>query len=222
MNADAASFLALDLGTHTGWAFYPTTGVIMSGSWDLSLDHRDPRYLGHPGLRYDRLRYWLDEFWKLEPPNLEVLYEQVHRHAGAQAAHVYGGLLAHLQVWCMKRGIVAIPVGVGQIKKFWTGRGNATKDDMIAEARARGFDPSDDNEADALALMHYRIVEGPIGETTAAERRKAERHARKLAAAIAGDDKRRSVARRGSIGLRASHRGVPEGGDEYTQTDKSA
>ena len=29
------------------------------------------------------------------------------------------------------------PVGVGQIKKFWTGKGNATKQEMVAEAVAR-------------------------------------------------------------------------------------
>jgi crossover junction endodeoxyribonuclease RuvC len=66
----------------------------------------------------------------------------------------------HLTAWSPERGIVPQPVGVGQIKKFWTGRGNVTKEDMVAETRARGFDPVDGNEAIALALLHWRVILG--------------------------------------------------------------
>jgi hypothetical protein len=31
---------------------------------------------------------------------------------------------------------------------------------MVAEARARGFDPVDGNEAIALALLHWRVILG--------------------------------------------------------------
>ncbi len=34
-----------------------------------------------------------------------------------------------------------------------TGKGNADKAAMIAAIRARGFRPTDDNEADAIALL---------------------------------------------------------------------
>jgi len=37
------------------------------------------------------------------------------------------------------------------------GKGNASKDEMVASARARGHLPADDNEADALALLHWAI-----------------------------------------------------------------
>jgi hypothetical protein len=85
-----------------------------------------------------------------------------------QARRVHRGPLGQLKSWCMERSIVPQPAGVGQIKKFWTGKGNATKDDMIAEARARGFDPVDDNEADALALLHRRIILGSFDEVALA------------------------------------------------------
>ena len=45
-------------------------------------------------------------------------------------------------------------VPVGTIKKHATGKGNAGKDDMIASVRLRGHTPADDNEADALSLIH--------------------------------------------------------------------
>lgn len=208
--ARTPALLALDLGTRTGWAFCPTAGVILSGSWDLSPGR------GDDALRYQRLKNALDEFWFLnKADNFEVLYEQVHRHAGTRAAHVYGGLLAHVQVWCLQHEIAATPVGVGQIKKFWTGRGNATKEDMMLEARARGFDPIDDNEADALALLHLRIIEGPgCGEKE--KRRRASKHAARVAATLEG----RPMARRTASRLRASDRPLPEGGGEHPETDR--
>ena len=43
------------------------------------------------------------------------------------------------------------------MKRHATGKGNAGKLEMMAAARARGFRPSDDNEADALAILHWAI-----------------------------------------------------------------
>jgi crossover junction endodeoxyribonuclease RuvC len=51
-------------------------------------------------------------------------------------------------------------VPVGTIKRHVTGRGNADKDAVIAAVRALGFDPIDDNEADALALLDWALTTG--------------------------------------------------------------
>ena len=48
-------------------------------------------------------------------------------------------------------------VPVGSIKKHATGKGNADKAAMIDAARARGFSPADDNEADAIAILLWAI-----------------------------------------------------------------
>jgi len=48
-------------------------------------------------------------------------------------------------------------VPVGTIKKFLTGQGNANKQAMIDAARAEGFSPADDNEADAIAILLWAI-----------------------------------------------------------------
>ena len=37
------------------------------------------------------------------------------------------------------------------------GKGNASKDEMIGAMRQRGFQPGDDNEADALAILLWAI-----------------------------------------------------------------
>ena len=51
-------------------------------------------------------------------------FEHVRRHAGTDAAHVYGGLLATLTSWCELRGIPYAAIPVGTIKKHATGKGN--------------------------------------------------------------------------------------------------
>lgn len=138
--------LALDLGTNTGWAIC-RDGVTISGTASFKVG----RYEGG-GMRYLRFQRWLDE---MRGDGLDsIWFEEVRRHAGTDAAHVYGGLLATLTSWAEHHGIPYSGVPVGSIKKHATGKGNANKDLMIAAAIARGLTPGDDNEADALALLH--------------------------------------------------------------------
>ena len=51
-------------------------------------------------------------------------------------------------------------VPVGTIKRHVTGKGNADKQAVIAAVKALGFNPADDNEADALALLNWAIAHG--------------------------------------------------------------
>ena len=85
------------------------------------------------------------------------MYEQVRNHAGVDAAHSFGGWLAILTAWCDHHDIAYQGVPVGTIKRFIAGKGNADKTAVIAAVRARGFNPADDNEADALAILLWAI-----------------------------------------------------------------
>lgn len=148
------SILALDLGTRTGWAYATNIGTILSGVWDLK-----PTKFEGGGMRFLRFQRMLDEF-KGNVPIGAIYYEGVRAHRGVDAAHVYGGLMATLQTWCEVHKIPCDGVGVGEIKRFWTGKGNAPKDVMIAEAIRRGFTVEDDNQADAIALLHLKLEGG--------------------------------------------------------------
>ena len=46
---------------------------------------------------------------------------------------------------------------MGTIKRYVTGKGNANKEAVIAAVSARGFGPTDDNEADAIALLLWAM-----------------------------------------------------------------
>jgi len=199
--------LALDLGTTTGWAFNPTAGVILSGTWDCA-----PKKGETEGERYRRFTNSLDGFYGdryvgsdvwVRGLELTIFYEDVKRHLGTRASHVYGGMLATLKVWCLERQLAEpVGVGVGQIKKFWTGKGNATKKEIMDEAVLRHFDPVDDNEADALALLHKIIVEGPPIVKAKTRKRKTKTAPTRQT--------RRPLARRAAGRLRARHGGVSQ------------
>lgn len=88
-----------------------------------------------------------------------MVFEEVRRHAGVDAAHAYGGFLAQLTAWCEDHQIPYQGVPVGTIKKHATGKGNANKQAMIAAAQARGLTPVDDNHADALALLDWALAQ---------------------------------------------------------------
>ena len=76
---------------------------------------------------------------------------------GVDAAHAYGGFMAHLTAWCEHHQIPYTGIPVGTIKKSACGKGNAGKQEIIDAMVARGHSPVDDNEADALALLYYGI-----------------------------------------------------------------
>ncbi|WP_212743416.1 hypothetical protein [Pelagicola litoralis] len=146
------TILALDLGTTTGWAIRGFDGPITSGT----VSFKPGRYDGG-GMRYLRFTNWLTEIDRLSGPIEAIYFEEVRRHAGTDAAHVFGGLLAVLTSWGELRGVPYQGVPVGTIKKFLTGLGNANKQAMIDAARKRGFSPTDDNEADAIAILLWAI-----------------------------------------------------------------
>lgn len=139
--------LALDLGTTTGWAY--KSDRIVSGCQNFGVG----RFQGG-GMRYLKFQQWLD-YMKEEFGVQSVFFEEVRAHRGVDASHTYGGFLATLTSWCEKNNIAYEGVGVGVIKKFIAGKGNASKEEVIKAVEKRGFTPGDDNEADALALLMY-------------------------------------------------------------------
>jgi Holliday junction resolvasome RuvABC endonuclease subunit len=146
------TLLALDLGTTTGWALRGSDHAITSGSQSF----RPQRFEGG-GMRFLRFKRWLAELKDMTCGIDALYFEEVRRHVSTDAAHAYGGFLATLTAWCEHHQVPYQGVPVGTIKKHATGKGNAGKDAVIAALRAAGHAPSDDNEADALALLRWAI-----------------------------------------------------------------
>jgi Holliday junction resolvasome RuvABC endonuclease subunit len=159
-----ANILALDLGTTTGWALRSADGPIAHGF----VSFKSQRFEGG-GMRYLRFRHWLTDLKSTvaragDTQGIAAVYfEEVRRHLGVDAAHVYGGLLATLTAWCEHHQIPYQGVPVGTIKRHATGKGNASKAEVIAAIRAHGHPVTDDNEADALAILHWVLAQGTAG-----------------------------------------------------------
>lgn len=151
-DAGQPAILALDLGTTTGYAIRACDNRIVSGTASF----RPSRYDGG-GIRYLRFRNWLEQI-AAETTGLEaIFFEEVRRHVGTDAAHLFGGFLATLTAWCETKAVAYQGVPVGTIKRHIAGKGNADKDAVMAAVRARGFAPADDNEADAVAILLWAI-----------------------------------------------------------------
>lgn len=157
--------LALDLATQCGYAILRADGRIESGSERFAACGKEGA-----GMRWVHFRHWLVD-QRAQHEFTKVAYELVVGGGPSQiyAQQVYGGFVAVLQTFCEHHRIQYQGHHVGTIKKAWTGIGNAPKFEMIARAKHLGFNPKDDNEADAIALLHLatdRVPKLPIGRLT--------------------------------------------------------
>lgn len=144
--------LALDIATTTGWALEGTDGYIASGT----VSFKNSRYDGG-GMRFLRFRRWLEQIDEDAGPIGAVYFEEIRRHVSNDSGQVQGGFVAVLTSWCEEHLVAYQGVPVGTIKRFATGKGNADKAAVIDAMRARGHAPVDDNEADALAMLHWAL-----------------------------------------------------------------
>ena len=140
--------LALDLGANVGWAAWFGPNDTAHGT----MVFKNSRFEGG-GMRWLRFRQWLTEVAESHGPIEQVYFEEVRRHRGTDAAHAYGGFLAHLTAWCEKMEIPYQGKTVQAIKIHATGKGNANKAAVVAAVQARGFKVETEDEGDAVALM---------------------------------------------------------------------
>lgn len=145
------NILALDLGTKLGWAVRARDGAVWHGTEVFT-----PRKSWTPGQRWLRARSFVTDLVVRHQVHA-IAYEDVKRHAGTDAAHAYGAFLCLVQMVADSHRAALMPVGVGTIKKHWTGKGNADKDAMTAQAKVRGYRPETDNDSDALAILHWAV-----------------------------------------------------------------
>lgn len=148
--------LALDLGTKCGFAMLTQkkAGPLFdSGVWNLA-----PSRFSSAGTRFTKFKQQL--LGVLDAYEFDLLvFEEVRAHVAVDAAHIYGGLLAVMQVVALEKGLEYQGVPVGTIKKHATGNGHAKKPEMIKAANVfyRSVDVKDDNHADALCLLNYAL-----------------------------------------------------------------
>ena len=106
-------------------------------------------------MRVVRFKSKVKELIEIEGINL-IAYE---RPAGMHklSIMVASEMVGVLKDLCIEKGIDLACYSANEIKKFATGKGNANKELMVKKAIELGFNPKDDNEADAIHLYYLTV-----------------------------------------------------------------
>jgi Holliday junction resolvasome RuvABC endonuclease subunit len=146
--------LALDLATNTGFArnYGPEP---RTGSVNFQRKKKEPI-----GVMFTDLENWMITQGESDI----VVLEKPHMRGGAATMYCVGlWAIAEKSAYSMEAKVML--VATRDLKLSFTGYGNASKEDMIAMAKRRGYDPKDDDEADACLLLEYALeLKGLKGE----------------------------------------------------------
>lgn len=139
------NILALDIATKTGWKTRTC-----SGTWNLKPNRGESE-----GMRVVRFKAKVREMILMEEITL-IAYE---RPAGMHKASIMvaSEMVGVLKDICIKMNVQLACYSANEIKKAATGKGNANKEAMIQAAIDLGYEPGDDNEADAIHLYNLAV-----------------------------------------------------------------
>lgn len=149
--------LALDLGMTTGYA-HCIVGGRGSGIIKLNGTKKRPMTYGASLFLFlERVRGFI---YACDGAPVTICYEDVRRHLGTRASHVYGALegLLHTIEQEQYPQITLRTYSVQQIKQHATGRCVASKDEMLAAAQMRWTWCKTHDEADALWLLDLELT----------------------------------------------------------------
>jgi Holliday junction resolvasome RuvABC endonuclease subunit len=147
--------LAIDLGTSLGWALGKDGNLLASGQHELKQSTWDSG-----GARVLRCQHFVEDMVDLHQP-AAVFFEKVEYVENTAAAHMYGALMGAISAAFEAHQVPCIGVGTGEWKKTFTGKGNASKENVVAVAqalrphivgRAKGGSKQSD-EADAIGIL---------------------------------------------------------------------
>lgn len=144
--------LALDISLKTGFSYGTGADDIRFGTRDFTQIQKDNAVRGR------RFRHWLCELMtEIEPT--ELVIEKPVRFAGARqgATDLLHGFAWEAHRAAELRGIPRNEVYPVTIKKFITGNGRAKKPEVMQSVIERGYKITNDNEADAVALLLYQM-----------------------------------------------------------------
>lgn len=134
---------ALDISLNTGWAL-GAGGEITFGTRIFSGYSGDDIRVGR------KFRGWVDSFLDQNRPEILLIERPFFK---GTCTWLLAGLAWEAQRSAEERGIPRFDYSPMTIKKFMTGNGVAKKPEMVKAVRARGWNVTNDHEADAISLL---------------------------------------------------------------------
>lgn len=144
--------LALDPATESGWAFIDEsnpTSSLRFGSFSIPNQKNT--------LKWKWYRDRISLLVKIFRPELIVAEMPVIAHVGATIHHAK--LVGLIELVCQESSIQFKQVAPTEIKKKFTGVGNADKQKMLSASRLIGYDGDNHNVADALLILYFQITD---------------------------------------------------------------
>lgn len=136
--------LAIDPATKLGWAVNNTI---------YGLENYTVKAGESTGMKWIRLKSFLYELIKKEGTELVVYERAGGRFKNDIASH--SKFIAIIELCCTELNVEYRAYSATEIKKYATGKGNASKGDMIAAAvKNYAYSGTDDNIADALHIWN--------------------------------------------------------------------
>ncbi len=152
--------LCLDAASTTGWARWDGPGQVVHGRWKLP-DHH------HYGRRFAFFLTWLDKHIQENGVRL-VGYEQpfIGMKTNRAAIKTVVGVEVMIDLACAKNQVPVRPLNNRSVRAHFLGsykaKRAALKAATIAQCQRLGWKPRDDNEADALACLHFLLCKEKI------------------------------------------------------------
>jgi len=138
------SILAIDPATLTGWAISKE----IYGTWNLRT-RADESW----GMKLIRFKSKFMEILN----SYEIKVVAYERPAGRNTHSIItqSKIIGIIESVCEEHNIEYVAYSASEVKKFATGKGNSGKPLMISTAKEKyGYQGADDNEADALHILH--------------------------------------------------------------------
>lgn len=140
--------LALDIASRVGVAYSPEVergNQLPFDTWDLSVYKDD----------YGLMGQWLRHNIRAAIISYDIDMMAIERPFVSRGSAVYllGGLAFMAHATAREMHIPRAEFSPASVKKFFTGNGKAKKGDMIKIARHKGYDITNSDEADAVAVM---------------------------------------------------------------------
>ena len=150
--------MAIDPSSQCGWATYDGSHYL-SGS--VRLTKPSEKGIQRDMMRASRMFDLLEDFDVIAD---RLVFEGSAGQRFRQSMKVACQLEGVMLLWASTMGVKVESVAPCAVKKWATGNGRASKDQMIEAAkRLTGVDPEDDNSADALCICAMAVAKEEEG-----------------------------------------------------------
>lgn len=143
------NILGIDQATNCGIAYELVGERPKSELWRLEIKNKESQ-----GMKWLRFESKLKNF--IVSNKIEVIAYELPAGRNINPIIHSSKLICIIEKLCAEMNLEYIELSTGSIKKFATGNGSAKKDMMVDFAKKLwSYSGEDDNEADALHILHY-------------------------------------------------------------------